>query len=76
MVRPGSRTSQLLIATHTFSGDRPDDLSFVKGEQLIGLRLNGQWWNGRKSNGETGYFPSNHVKNNATPSAPPGTDDY
>lgn len=56
---PGGRR---LIAVHSFAGDAEGDLPFSQGEEIVGLRLDGQWWTGRNTAGATGSFPANFVK--------------
>ena len=42
-----------LVAIHDFHSTEEGDLSFNKGEQLIGTELSGDWWNGRNLATET-----------------------
>jgi hypothetical protein len=51
-----------LIAIHNFKGDQPGDLAFAKGDHLIGINLNGEWWHGKDRFDKEGSFPSNYVK--------------
>ena len=40
----------------------PEDLTFRKGEELSVSDASGQWWLASKSDGTTGYIPSNMVE--------------
>lgn len=64
---PASRASRALshvmcIAKHTFEPTHEDELRFVKGEKIIIVTAPvGGWWKG-ELNGESGWFPANHVE--------------
>lgn len=50
-----------------FSARMPDELNFVKGEEIAILEkqvkgLNGKWWKGSLRNGTVGVFPANYVR--------------
>ena len=50
------------VANHAFHSSTEGDISFEKGDILIGTELVGEWWNGRHStSGVTGLFPANYV---------------
>ena len=67
-----SRTQ--LLAIHNFAGDQTDDLPFAKGDKLIGITLNGEWWTGTNASGtKTGSFPSNYVQELDAPANKPAT---
>ena len=51
-----------LVALYNFDKKEENDLSFKKGELLIGHELEGDWWVGSNEAGETGVFPVNFVK--------------
>ncbi|KAI8878383.1 hypothetical protein K501DRAFT_258746 [Backusella circina FSU 941] len=49
-------------ALHTYQAnpDDPNELSFVKDEQLEILNKSGNWWQAKKSDGSIGIVPSNY----------------
>ena len=52
----------MLIAVHDFHSTEEHDLTFNKGDKLVGVELDGDWWTGKNpETGATGSFPSNYV---------------
>ena len=54
----------ILVAMENFEQEEEDDLGFVEGDLLIGLKLKGEWWTGKhkgKQNTRVAHFPANHV---------------
>jgi len=52
----------MLIAVHDFHSTEEGDLTFNKGDKLVGVELEGDWWTGKNpETGATGSFPSNYV---------------
>ena len=47
---------------YEYKGEMPEDLTFRKGEELSVSDTSGQWWLASKSDGTTGYIPSNMVE--------------
>ena len=62
MVDVNGETLTPLVALYNFDKKEATDLSFKKGELLIGHELEGEWWVGSNEAGETGVFPVNFVK--------------
>ena len=51
-----------MVAAYDCQGQRAVDLSFVRGDIIqVLFRDNDNWWLGKLSNGQEGYFPSNFV---------------
>lgn len=51
------------IAKYAYSAQQPDELNLSKSERVMVLEKSSDgWWKGRKDNNETGWFPSNYVK--------------
>ena len=50
------------IAKYEYVAQRPDEMTLYKGENIFVMEksIDG-WWKGKKSSGETGWFPSNYV---------------
>ena len=69
---PQSRTqTKRLVALHNFASTEEGDLPFKKGDILIGVELNGDWWEGRlEKGGKTGSFPRNYVTDAPVKSKP------
>jgi len=44
-----------------FVGQNQNELSFSKGEKLVILEQNGDWWQAEK-NGKKGIIPGNYVR--------------
>lgn len=52
------------IVEFDYTANEPDELSLVKGEIIINIKVqSGGWWEGViASNGKSGMFPDNFVK--------------
>jgi len=48
-------------ALYDYRATRPDELSFSKGDVIILISADGEWWQGKKDN-KVGLFPSSHVR--------------
>ena len=46
----------------SFSQKKLDELSFKKGDLMVVLRKEGNWWNAEHGDGRKGYIPSNYVE--------------
>eukprot|EP00040_Diaphanoeca_grandis_P014143 m.71573 g.71573 ORF g.71573 m.71573 type:complete len:701 (-) comp24365_c3_seq1:23-2125(-) len=56
-------SNQVAIAEHMYTARNEDELTFVVGDKLTVLAApEGGWWRGALKNGNTGWFPSNHVE--------------
>jgi lipid-binding SYLF domain-containing protein len=56
--------STTAVALYDFAGERPEDLSFIKGDVILILKKTdsqNDWWFGQL-NGKQGHFPANYVK--------------
>jgi len=51
-----------VVARYDFEANKPDRISFKKGERIAVLaEVSADWWTGKNAAGETGLFPSNYV---------------
>lgn len=68
-------------ASHAFRSKQPQELSFEPGEIIAVIerddRGRGEWWFGRKRDGQTGWMPANHLtpiqQPDSSSSLPPNT---
>lgn len=62
--------NSLVQAEYSFKGTNNDELCFKKGDIItVTQKEEGGWWEGTLNDGNTGWFPSNYVKDYKT-SAP------
>tara|TARA_B110000208_G_scaffold122135_1_gene149042 strand:- start:1582 stop:3927 length:2346 start_codon:yes stop_codon:yes gene_type:complete len=62
-----TRADVQLEALYDYAAQRPDELSLVKGDVVVGLQHVAGWWYGKRvkqngSRGERGYFPANFTR--------------
>jgi hypothetical protein len=51
-----------VVARYDFEANKPDRISFKKGERIAVLaEVSADWWTGKNAAGDTGLFPSNYV---------------
>lgn len=51
------------VAKYTYASNQADELSLVKGMNVIVLAKEADgWWQGKNSDGQIGWFPSNYVE--------------
>lgn len=58
----GREAFDVLKAEYDFESDKPGDLSFKDGDEIILLRqVSPEWWMGRHEDGREGIFPATYV---------------
>nr|XP_039250045.1 cytoplasmic protein NCK1-like isoform X1 [Styela clava] len=57
------------VAKYNYSSTRQDELSLIKGMSVIVIsKENDGWWQGKNTDGDVGWFPSNYVEESMEPS--------
>ncbi|KAG7330037.1 hypothetical protein KOW79_006259 [Hemibagrus wyckioides] len=57
-----STDSKIVIALFPYEAENKNELSFKKGEKLVILDENGEWWKAKSlSSGKVGLIPSNYI---------------
>ncbi|MCI4377593.1 hypothetical protein PGIGA_G00205300 [Pangasianodon gigas] len=58
-----STDSKIVIALFSYEAENKNELSFKKGEKLVILDENGEWWKAKSlSSSKVGLIPSNYIK--------------
>jgi hypothetical protein len=65
--RGPKEVEDLVVALYDYTGQRNDELSLCKGDELLVLvRENENWWMGEMvATKQQGYFPANYVQDKA-----------